>query len=333
MFNYTLGAMDTFEASIGTLSCNKLLEGDSGTTSRLLQLCKDDGFLYLQLDDPRIEIDTLWKDLEDFTISLFSLTEEEKTQYHFTQTGRPSTSGFKLAGKETGAVKGKKDAYEIYLIPYNEWMATEYQLPLVCPELVQRHRSLLSTYMRNCHELGLLILERLSTAMGYEDTSELGQHHQSGVASTSSLSLLKYLVHRSDGPNIGHVPHTDIGSLTLLHTTQSGLQVFDAPTKSWMFVKPQNNSLLINVGDSLHLLSGGLLKSSLHRVYPHPDVQANKYSCIYFMRPIEDTSITMPDGSILTSSEWHNRKFGLFAASEPQQAKDGGKGILLGQLY
>lgn len=60
--------------------------------------------------------------------------------------------------------------------------------------------------------------------------------------------------------------HTDLGSLTLLFRQPvAGLQIRDE-TGSWKWAKPLDGSITVNAGDALSFLTGGYVKSTIHRV-------------------------------------------------------------------
>lgn len=80
--------------------------------------------------------------------------------------------------------------------------------------------------------------------------------------------------------------HTDYNTLTFLfHQPIAGLQV---QTKDgWKYVRSEPDRVIVNVADALEFLSGGFLKSTVHRVVRPPGEQAQegRLSLIYFARP------------------------------------------------
>lgn len=64
--------------------------------------------------------------------------------------------------------------------------------------------------------------------------------------------------------------HTDLGSLTLLFRQPvAGLQIRDQESETWKWAKPLDGSLTVNAGDALSFLTGGYVKSTIHRVRIH----------------------------------------------------------------
>jgi isopenicillin N synthase-like dioxygenase len=204
-------------------------------------------------------------------------------------------------------------------VPQNEILLPDSFDPLCCLELVHSKRDLVAQYMQDCQLICGTILERLSESLGLEKDQSLQEAHKVQHSSASNLSLLKYLTYKPGETKVGHYAHTDVGTLTLLHSNLIGLQIFEPESSQWHFIKPLGGHLVTNVGDSLTYLSRGILKSSLHRVVPHKSTEdLDRYTIAYFMRPNEETRFTTPDGKTLLSKEWSRKKFEAFAAPLPK---------------
>lgn len=88
------------------------------------------------------------------------------------------------------------------------------------------------------------------------------------------------------------IGHTDYNTLTFLfHQPVSGLQV-QTPS-GWKYVRSPPDQIIVNVADALEFLSGGYLKSTVHRVVRPPQDQNQKprLSLIYFARPEADVML------------------------------------------
>ena len=53
----------------------------------------------------------------------------------------------------------------------------------------------------------------------------------------------------------------------------------------WAFVEPKDGCAIVNVADSLQRLSGGVLKSRLHRVGQPVRGGGDRYCVLYYLRP------------------------------------------------
>jgi isopenicillin N synthase-like dioxygenase len=85
---------------------------------------------------------------------------------------------------------------------------------------------------------------------------------------TTWLRLLHYPPQPPQSPDdlYGSAPHTDFGALTLLaQDAVGGLEVM-TPQGDWLPAPYRAGSFVVNVGDMLHRLSNGRLRSTPHRV-------------------------------------------------------------------
>uniref|UniRef100_A0A0E0MAN1 Fe2OG dioxygenase domain-containing protein n=1 Tax=Oryza punctata TaxID=4537 RepID=A0A0E0MAN1_ORYPU len=70
---------------------------------------------------------------------------------------------------------------------------------------------------------------------------------------------------------IGLSPHTDVGGLTLLLQVNDvqGLQI--KMVGKWFYVNAINGAIIVNIGDTLEILSNGKFRSVEHRAVVHPN--------------------------------------------------------------
>ncbi|KZT31627.1 Clavaminate synthase-like protein [Sistotremastrum suecicum HHB10207 ss-3] len=95
-----------------------------------------------------------------------------------------------------------------------------------------------------------------------------------------------------DKPSLG--AHTDFGSLSFLRGRHGGLQVLVQGNDVWQYVKPVPGLAVCNIGDALKMISGGILRSNIHRVVAPPGEQ-RKYSTTC-ERVFNATSTSGPQG-------------------------------------
>jgi isopenicillin N synthase-like dioxygenase len=101
-----------------------------------------------------------------------------------------------------------------------------------------------------------------------------------------------------DSKSIRFSPHKDLSSLTVLIQDEiSGLEVFNESTLSWIPVnfssKDHPNCVLINSGDFLETLSGGLCRSTIHRVSASGKIHPRN-SLAFFYSPNWNSLISHP---------------------------------------
>ncbi|KAL1643701.1 putative flavonol synthase [Diplodia intermedia] len=99
--------------------------------------------------------------------------------------------------------------------------------------------------------------------------------------------------------------HTDYNTLTFLfHQPVAGLQVL-TPSGAWKHVRSPRDAVIVNIADALEFLSGGYLRSTVHRVVRPPADQLRaqgdrgRLSLIYFARPEKNVVLKPVDSPLL----------------------------------
>lgn len=111
----------------------------------------------------------------------------------------------------------------------------------------------------------------------------------------SVLRAIHYFPIGKDMPKkaVRAAEHCDINFITVLMSgSAEGLQVKRHDGK-WIDVKPDANSVIINVGDMLSRMTNNRLKSTVHRVInPAPEkMHLPRYSMPFFMHPRPDVNL------------------------------------------
>ncbi len=107
-------------------------------------------------------------------------------------------------------------------------------------------------------------------------------------------------------------PHTDFGSLTLLHREpgSSALEV-QLADGSWVHAPVIDDAITVNGGDMLAHWTGGRWRSAIHRVLPPVGAAANEslLSLVYFCEPDPETMITpFGGGATVNAGEYLRSK-------------------------
>ena len=112
-----------------------------------------------------------------------------------------------------------------------------------------------------------------------------GSEARSIKSSAKSQELAGSKSKTEDKPSLGS--HTDFGSLTFLHNRLGGLQVLPPGYDTWQNIRPIPEYAICNIGDTLTIFSGGILRSNMHRVVYPPGQQAfyDRWSVVFFLRP------------------------------------------------
>ena len=180
-------------------------------------------------------------------------------------------------------------------------------------------RDVLERYSAAMCALGHRLTTIALAAAGVTDLSILSAFDRPTVW----LRLLHYPPQPPASPDdlYGSAPHTDFGCLTLLaQDSVGGLQV-RTPAGQWVDVPHRPGALVVNVGDMLHRMSNGRLKSTPHRVINRSGHE--RFSCPFFYDPHVNTVIEPLPGT--GAPKFPPLVFGDFLRSELEAAYDAHK--------
>jgi len=224
--------------------------------------CRDLGFFYAAGHAIAPETFRL---LDCASRRFFALPEEEKLKIAMSRGGRAWRGFFPVGGELTS---GKPDIKEgVYfgeeLGPDDPRVAIG--LPLhganLFPDAVPELREAVTTFMREAEQSAHAIMEGVALSLGL-DAQYFRQTY------TSDPTLLFRIFHypasaATEGWGVGE--HTDYGLLTLLAQDDvGGLQV--KTPNGWIDAPPIPGTLVVNIGDMLDRLTGGVYRSTPHRV-------------------------------------------------------------------
>lgn len=176
-------------------------------------------------------------------------------------------------------------------------------------------RDTLLSYTTAMSALGHRIMHIAALACGVDPTRIMPAFENP----TIWLRLLHYPPSPSQSPDdlYGSAPHTDFGALTLLaQDGVGGLQV-QTPSDAWVDAPKIDGTFVVNVGDMLHRLSNGFLKSTPHRVINRSGLE--RYSIPFFYDPNVNTLIKPLTKNRARFKPLH---FGDFLRSELQAGYD-----------
>lgn len=179
--------------------------------------------------------------------------------------------------------------------------------------MVSDNIQLFDRFTSACHFISKLLLDCLSDGLELKGYNRLENFHHDDQRSKSTLYFLHYPPGAQDPNKVGQNMHTDIGSLTILHAPQWGLQVFSPADGAWEYVEPRPGHAIVNVGDTLRFLSGKRFKSALHRVLPLGGIQIeDRYSISYFLRASDSTEFKDSDEDESSAKQWYTKKYAMY---------------------
>ncbi|KAH8689132.1 putative oxidoreductase [Talaromyces proteolyticus] len=227
----------------------------------------------------------------DFQFALgrefYSLPLEEKLNFHNADDlARGEYNGYRPAGHRILA-NGIKDNVQVYNIPKFDGYHPRQQ-----PSALLEHISQIEAFSRKCHtEIVEKLLRLFAILLELPDENQLVRDHQYDVKGEDHLRYMHYAARNAkENEQVGNLytpGHTDLGTVTLLFRQPvAALQILNSEGE-WKWVRPQDGTITINTCDALTALTGGFIKSSIHRVHAPPQDQAHidRLGVLYFARP------------------------------------------------
>ena len=147
------------------------------------------------------------------------------------------------------------------------------------------------TYYNECIELGNTLIQIIAQSLG----QSADYFNDITQDKSAILRLLKYGHIPSDPINgiYGAGQHSDYGLITLLSTNDvPGLEIY--LNNTWHPVPPRPDLFIVNIGDSLQILTNGKYKSTIHRVLinsnstngnTNGNTNDDRYSIAFFYEP------------------------------------------------
>ncbi|KAI5981657.1 hypothetical protein EDC04DRAFT_2885491 [Pisolithus marmoratus] len=303
----------------------ELLKADNqAEIDRLWEAAVTLGFWYLKNHGAEQEVKAMF----DLGTKAFALPLEEKLKYEQGDSGR--SFGYKKIGGNAVDTSGLPDMVEFLNIAKDDVLAFPDVVhrtypPMVTPAI----SSVVRPFVCKSLEVNNTILRIFTQRLGLPEGT-LEELHTRNLPSGSEARVTRSPPmpgkDTADRPAIG--AHTDFGSLAFLHNILGGLQVLLPGERQWRYVKPICGHAICNIGDALTVYSGGILKSSVHRVVPPPGAQGEheRWSLVFHTRPnntqilrplVEHSPVIVesvkqfPEGKFETGStvaEWYSRR-------------------------
>jgi len=225
--------------------------------------CRTHGFFYVSGHGVATE---LIGRIEAQSMEFFSLSEEEKMRIAMEKGGRAWRGYFPVGGELTSGMPDLKEG--IYLgteLDSRDWRV-KAGMPMhganLFPESPAGFRDTILDYVEQVTRSGHLVMEAIALSLGLD-----GNYFKARL--TADPLILFRIFHYPPQPK-GNVQwgvgkHTDYGLLTiLLQDNVGGLQVKSGG--HWVDAPPLPGTFVCNIGDMLDRMTGGLYRSTPHRV-------------------------------------------------------------------
>lgn len=262
--------------AIPQLDASQFLHGDDSQQQQFAGLLRDafEQYGFVTLDNHGLDqdlIDAVYREAEAF----FQLPVEDKLKASIPGVG--GNFGYTPFGQEHAKDEPRADLKEFFHFAQRHYDQPDCE---AVPEFIESGRVL----YRELERLAGVLLQAVSMSIGLPK-----DHFDSPTQGGNSiLRVLHYppAPHApADAPRAGS--HEDINLITLLvGSSADGLEVLDREG-DWIPVRAHSRCLTVNVGDMLQNLTGGVLRSTTHRVtLPEGEGKTHsRYSLPFFLHP------------------------------------------------
>jgi isopenicillin N synthase-like dioxygenase len=228
----------------------------------LHRACTEHGFFYVSGHG----VDAmLMKRLEELSRQFFALPEEQKMRISMALGGKPWRGYFPVGGELTSGIPDLKEGIYFGSELGDDDPRVQAGLPMhgrsLFPEHPSGFKSTVLAYMDAVTQVGHLVMEAIALSLG------LGGDFFRERLTADPLILFRIFHYPAqegeDSWGVGE--HTDYGLLTiLLQDGNGGLQVRSGGR--WVDAPPIEGTFVCNIGDMLDRMTGGLYRSTPHRV-------------------------------------------------------------------
>lgn len=258
----------------------KILPEQQHVARQIADTCKNNGFFYIKGHGVS---EALQQRLEDLSQEFFAQDEAAKMQIAMTRGGRAWRGYFPVEGELTS---GKPDLKEgLYFgaeLPATDRRVVA-QLPLHGSNLFPAHpaglKETVLEYLQAMTHTAHAVMRGIALSLGLDANYFYDRYTRDPLI---LFRIFHYPAQKTTGEQWGVGEHTDYGLLTILKQDGvGGLQVKSQGV--WIDAPPVANTFVCNIGDMLDRMTGGLYRSTPHRVLNTSG--KSRYSYPFFFDP------------------------------------------------
>ncbi|PWA65801.1 2-oxoglutarate (2OG) and Fe(II)-dependent oxygenase superfamily protein [Artemisia annua] len=273
-----------FSSSIPVIDLAKLMKGNKEEFHyeilKLSASCEEWGFF--QVINHEINLDLLDK-IEKVATEFFMLPVEEKQKYPMAP-GTVQGYGQAFVFSEDQKLDWC-NMFALGLVPHS------IRNPKLWPTNPPMFSDTVETYSTEIRKLCKHLLQFIALSLGLNGNV----FEEMFGESVQAIRMNYYPACPRPDLVLGLSPHSDGSALTVLQQGKGnavGLQILKNNT--WVPIQPVPNALVINIGDTVEVLTNGRYKSSEHRAVTHK--QKDRLSIVTFYAPSYDIEIgPMPE--------------------------------------
>jgi len=247
---------------------------------------------------PKTLVDKFYDESKGF----FALPTEKKVKYEI--KGLAGQRGYTSFGKEHAKQSKVADLKEFFQIGQEvegkDPIRKEYPKNVYVREKPQFLATGVKLY-KAFEKSGAQLLKAISIHLGLGD-----RYFEAKIKNGNSILRSIYYPPITSEPKsaIRAEQHEDINLITLLvGASAGGLQVLNLK-QEWLDVIPEQNEIVINVGDMLQRLTNNYLKSTTHRVVnpPKADWHKPRLSIPFFLHPRSEMDLTCLSSTVTSTN-------------------------------
>lgn len=280
----------------------KMTGDQNQTVAAIRDACRNSGFFYVV--GHGIDV-ALQQRLEDLSRQFFALDIDRKLGISMERGGRAWRGYFRVGDELTSGRPDRKEGLYFGTELPDDHPSVVAGVPMhgrnLFPVIVDFRETVLD-YMAAMTALGHTLMQGVALSLGRE-----ADHFRNQL--TADPLILFRIFHYPPQPPVeaeewGVGEHTDYGLLTILRQDDcGGLQVKSGT--EWIAATPIHNSFVCNIGDMLDRMTGGLYRSTPHRV--RNTSGQGRLSFPFFFDPGFDAEVYAIDTGTIASNDADDR--------------------------
>ena len=233
---------------------------------QISRACRETGFFYITGHGVA---DVLQRRLEELSREFFARDLDQKLEIRMEKGGRAWRGYFPVGGELTSGRPDRKEGLYFGAELTDDHPLVTSHTPMhgsnLFPEDIPLFRETVLEYLDAMTRLGHAMMEGIALSLGLKE-SYFAQRYTRDPLILFRIFNYPSTPHSStEGSGWGVGEHTDYGLLTILkQDVTGGLEV--KSRSGWIAAEPIPNSFVCNIGDMLDRMTGGLYRSTAHRV-------------------------------------------------------------------
>ena len=249
---------------VGPLVCGT---GDRlDAAAKIARACRESGFFYIIGHGVN---EQLQQRLEDLSRTFFAQDPDAKLDIRMEKGGRAWRGYFPIGGELTSGRPDRKEGLyfgaELTVDHPLVTSGTPMHGPNLFPENIPLFRETILEYLTAMTGLGHALMEGLGLGLGLNEDYFAERYTNDPLILFRVFNYPPRPASIIDQSTWGVGEHTDYGLLTILRQDRTG--GLEVKSKSgWIEAEPIPGSFVCNIGDMLDRMTGGLYRSTAHRV-------------------------------------------------------------------